>query len=72
MFKRILIALGLASAPRPLKSYMMASSFVGTGPALAFVAWRYRNQLMPALGQAKRVLHRATPAASAHPVSQAV
>jgi hypothetical protein len=45
MLKRILIAIGLAKAPTPIKSYVMASSFIGTVPALLWVAWRNRDRI---------------------------
>jgi hypothetical protein len=53
MFKKILITLGLAKAPMPVKSYLVASSFVGTLPALAFVAWKYREKIVPVFRRAK-------------------
>jgi hypothetical protein len=52
MIARILIALGLRSAPAPLRSYLTASSFVGVVPALAFVAWKYRRKIAPMLRRA--------------------
>jgi ABC-type hemin transport system substrate-binding protein len=70
MFKRILYALGLQAAPRPIRSFITASSFVGTLPALAFVAWRYRDRIVPALGSAKRLVAR-TPS-TAQPVAAAL
>jgi len=45
MFKRLLIALGLRAAPAPIRSFAVASSFVGALPALAYVAWKYRSQI---------------------------
>jgi hypothetical protein len=54
MFKKILITLGLAKAPLPIKSYLVASSFVGTLPALAFVAWKYREKIIPVVRRAKQ------------------
>ena len=55
MLKKLLLTLGLAKAPAPIRTYFAASSFVGAVPALAFVAWRNRAQLK-ALFQ--RVTHR--------------
>jgi hypothetical protein len=49
MIKRILLALGLRSAPAPLRTYLTASSFVGGIPALAYVAWKYRGKIKPLL-----------------------
>jgi hypothetical protein len=49
MLKRILIALGLRSAPRPVRSYFAVSSFFGAVPALAWVAWKNREQIRPLL-----------------------
>lgn len=54
MMKRLLIALGLRSAPPPLRTYLAASSFVGVLPALAFVAWKYRGKIAPMLHRASR------------------
>ena len=62
MFKRLLLGLGLISAPAPVRSYLKASSFIGTIPALAFVAWRYRGQLRSFLARSRaRVEHRPLP-----------
>ena len=49
MIKRILIALGLRNAPAPLRSYLTVSSVFGAVPALAWVAWRNREQIRPLL-----------------------
>ncbi len=54
MMKRLLIALGLRSAPPPIRSYLTASSFAGALPALAFVAWKYRGEIAPLLHRASR------------------
>lgn len=45
MFKKLLITLGLAKAPAPVRSYFVASSMFGTIPALAFVAWKNRDRI---------------------------
>lgn len=45
MLKQILIALGLRHAPTPVRTYVAASSLVGAVPALAYVAWKNRQQL---------------------------
>lgn len=45
MFKRILFWLGLAKAPAPVRTYLAASSFVGTVPAIAWVAWKNRDNI---------------------------
>jgi hypothetical protein len=47
MFKRILLALGLAKAPAPVRSYLAVSSFFGAVPALAWVAWKNRDKIRP-------------------------
>lgn len=49
MLKRILIALGLRSAPAPVRSYFAVSSIFGVVPALAWVAWKNREQIRPML-----------------------
>ena len=49
MLKRILIALGLRNAPAPVRSYFAVSSVFGVVPALAWVAWKNRQQLRPLL-----------------------
>ena len=59
MFKKILFALGLAKAPAPVRSYLKASSFVGVVPALAFVAWKYRDQIKPLIKRGQRQLQSA-------------
>jgi hypothetical protein len=53
MFKKLLLALGLAKAPAPIRSYAVASSFVGAPLALAFVAWKYRDKIRPLLQRAQ-------------------
>lgn len=45
MLKQILIALGLRNAPTPVRTYVAASSLVGGVPALAYVAWKHREQI---------------------------
>lgn len=45
MLKNLLVRLGLARAPAPVRSYFMASRF-GLVPAAAYVGWRYRRELM--------------------------
>ncbi|MDO9016235.1 MAG: hypothetical protein Q8S73_09765 [Deltaproteobacteria bacterium] len=45
MLKQILIAIGLRKAPTPVRNYVAASSLVGGVPALAYVAWRHRDQI---------------------------
>ena len=45
MLKKILLTLGLAKAPAPIRTYVVASSFVGAVPALAWVAWKNRDWL---------------------------
>ncbi len=45
MLKKILLTLGLAKAPAPVRTYFAASSFVGVVPALAYVAWKNRDRL---------------------------
>lgn len=56
MFKKLLISLGLRSAPAPIQRGAMIWSFVGGLPALAYVAWKYRNKLASAAGSAKRLV----------------
>jgi hypothetical protein len=45
MLKQLLITLGLRKAPAPVRTYVAASSLVGAVPALAYVAWKNREQL---------------------------
>lgn len=45
MFKKLLLAVGLAKAPTPVRTYVAASSFFGTIPALAWVAWKNREAI---------------------------
>jgi hypothetical protein len=45
MLKKILVMLGLAKAPKPIRSYIVTSSFLGVVPALAWVAWKYRDRI---------------------------
>jgi hypothetical protein len=52
MFKKLLLALGFAKAPAPVRSYLTVSSFVGALPALAWVLWRNRDRLRPLLQRA--------------------
>lgn len=49
MLKRILIALGLRNAPAPVRSYLAVSSVFGAMPALAWLAWKNREQIRPLL-----------------------
>ncbi len=42
MLKKLLLTLGIAKALAPIRTYVMASSFFGTLPALAWVAWKNR------------------------------
>lgn len=49
MFKKLLLTLGLAKAPAPIRSYFVTSSFVGAPLALAYVAWKYRDKIAPVL-----------------------
>ncbi len=53
MFKMLLRAIGLSKGPAPLRTYLSASPFVGALPALAFVAWRYRDKIGPMLRNAR-------------------
>ena len=45
MLKQLLIQLGLRNAPTPVRTYVAASSLVGGVPALAYVAWKHRDQI---------------------------
>jgi hypothetical protein len=49
MLKRLLVFFGLRKAPSPVKSYVAFSSLFGTLPAVAYVAWKYRDRIGPAL-----------------------
>lgn len=51
MLKKILMALGLRKAPAPVRSYLAVSSVFGAVPALAYVAWKNRDRLRPALNR---------------------
>ena len=54
MIKKLLVLLGLAKAPTPVRTYLVASSAVGAVPAALFLAWTYRGTIAP-------MLRRATP-----------
>lgn len=45
MLKKLLIMVGLAKAPAPVKSYVAVSSLFGAVPALAWLAWRNRDAI---------------------------
>jgi hypothetical protein len=45
MLKKLLVMVGLAKAPVPVKSYLAVSSVVGAVPALAWLAWRNRDAI---------------------------
>ena len=62
MLKRILIALGLRSAPAPVRSYLAVSSVFGAVPALAWLAWKNREQIRP-------LLQRVTPRGGSGPIT---
>jgi hypothetical protein len=47
MFMKLLMALGLRSAPAPVRNYLAVSSFFGALPALAYVAWKNRDKIRP-------------------------
>lgn len=65
MLKKLLLALGLSKAPAPLRSYVKASSLMGVLPALAFVAWKYRDQIKPLIKRGQRQLSAASSRRSA-------
>lgn len=65
MLRRLLLALGLAKAPAPVRNYLAVSSFVGTVPALAYVAWKNRSKIAP-------LLQRATSRGRGQAVPQAI
>jgi hypothetical protein len=52
MLKKLLLALGFAKAPPPVRSYLAVSSFIGAVPALAWVLWRNRDRIRPMLQRA--------------------
>jgi hypothetical protein len=54
--KTALIALGLRRAPAPVRLYLAAYSWVGVLPAIAYVAWKYRDRIAPVV---RRVIDRA-------------
>ncbi|MDB4928700.1 MAG: hypothetical protein JWM10_1184 [Myxococcaceae bacterium] len=60
MLKQILIALGLRNAPTPVRTYVAASSLVGAVPALAYVAWKNREQLQSLWRNVTTPRHSAT------------
>jgi hypothetical protein len=53
MLKRILLALGLRSAPAPVQRYVAASSFVGGLPALGYVLFKHRGEIANLLRRAR-------------------
>ena len=62
MWKKLLITLGLAKAPAPIRTYFAVSSFVGAIPALAYVAYKHRDKL-------RALMHRSTAQPELHPAS---
>lgn len=53
MIKRILLALGLSKAPAPIQRYVAASSFVGGLPALGYVLFKHRGDIVNLLRRAQ-------------------
>ncbi|MDB4946649.1 MAG: hypothetical protein JWP97_6183 [Labilithrix sp.] len=51
LLKKILVAIGIAKAPAPVKSYLTVSSFFGAVPAVAWVAWKNRDAIRSAVGR---------------------
>ena len=45
LLRSLLVRLGLAKAPTPVRSYLTASSLIGALPAAAFFGWKYRNEI---------------------------
>ena len=66
MLKRWLVGLGLITAPAPVRTYLWVSSFVGVAPALAYVAWRYRDKIAAALGRPRLAASRSRPIPATH------
>jgi len=47
----MLVALGLRSAPTPVRTYFAVSSLFGAVPAIAWVAWKNRERIGTMLGR---------------------
>jgi hypothetical protein len=45
MFNKLLMAVGLAKAPSPLRRFLGTKAFIGTVPALAYFGWKYRGHI---------------------------
>lgn len=45
MLKKILMAVGIAKSPSPIRKFIGAKAFFGTIPALGYVGWRYRGKI---------------------------
>jgi hypothetical protein len=60
MLTKILIALGLRTAPVPVRNYLAVSSIFGAVPALAYVAWKNRDKIRPAVRRVTSRHHVAT------------
>jgi len=45
LLRSLLVRLGLAKAPTPIRSYLTASSFAGALPAAAYFGWKYRHEI---------------------------
>ena len=45
LLRSLLVRLGLAKAPTPIRTYLTASSLIGALPAAAFFGWKYRNEI---------------------------
>ena len=45
MLKKILMAVGLAKAPSPIRRFVGAKAFFGTIPALGYLGWKYRGKI---------------------------
>lgn len=61
MLKKILVMVGLAKAPTPVKSYVAASSLFGAVPAIAWVAWRNRDAIRGAIHRLRLSAPEVTP-----------
>jgi hypothetical protein len=45
MLEKILMTVGLAKGPSPIRKFIGATAFFGTIPALGYLAWKYRGKI---------------------------
>ena len=66
MLKKILLTLGLAKAPAPVKTYFAVSSLFGAVPALAYVGWKNRDRIRSVF---QRATHAEAPRLASAPAA---